>query len=282
MGTMSARIEGGTNIVTVDQMHDARRVETPPGTRKGVAGERRYFTAMALVMIAISVAGFLPAIADPSSRRAQLTPLAAVHGVVYFAWLVLFLVQSRLVATRRIAVHQRLGLAGVLLLAVMIPLGYVTTIEMVRRGFDLSGDQAVDRFAHAGFIDPQFGAVFNLSSLFVFSALAVGALAYRRKREIHKRLMLYATIQMMAAPITHFWGHLGVIRHVSVPVGAALVVAPMVALMLSGVVRDYVVMRRVHPLTGMLAISLLVLSQIQAAVIGPSATWHEFVNWLAR
>lgn len=62
---------------------------------KNVAGERRYFTAMALVMIAISIAGFLPAIVDPSSRRAPLTPLAAVHGMAYFAWLVLLLVQTR-------------------------------------------------------------------------------------------------------------------------------------------------------------------------------------------
>jgi hypothetical protein len=85
-------------------------IQTSLGLRKNVASERRYFTVMALVMIAIAIAGFLPALADPASRRAPLTPLAVVHGVVYLAWLVLFLVQSRLVATGHVAVHRRLGI----------------------------------------------------------------------------------------------------------------------------------------------------------------------------
>src|SRR5579871_2878924 len=225
---------------------------------KKVAGERRYFTVMALVMIAISVAGFLPAIVDPSSRRAPLTPLAAVHGVVYFAWLVLFLVQTRLVAMRRIVVHRRLGIVGVVLLAAMVPLGYVTTIEMVRRGFDLSGDQNVDHYAHAGYIDPQYGAVFNLYGLVAFTVLAAAGLVFRRRSEIHRRFMLYATILLMAAPITHFWGHLNVFKHVGPQLGALLVVAPMAMLMFSCVVRDYVVMRRVHPLT--LALSIILIA----------------------
>lgn len=267
--------------MTVDQADSAPSAETLPRVREDLADDRRYFTCMALVMIAISITGFLPAIVDPSSRRAPLTPLAAVHGIVYFAWLVLFLVQSRLVAMRRINLHRRLGLLGVFLLALMIPLGYVTTIEMVRRGFDLSGDQDIDRYAHAGYIDPQFGAVFNLYALFVFAFLATAALILRRRGEIHKRLVLYANIQIMSAPLAHFLGHTKVFAHVSPQFGAAIVLSPMAILMFSAVVRDYMVLRRVHPLTAVLAVSLFLMLPVQAAVIGPSALWHGFVNWLA-
>jgi hypothetical protein len=254
--------------------------QTALDLKEKVAGERRYFTVMALVMIAIAIAGFLPAIVDPASRRAPLTPLAAVHGMVFFAWLLLFLVQSRLVATGRVAVHRRLGIVGVILLAVMIPLGYVTTIAMVRRGFDLSGDQGVDTAGHG--IDPQYGAVFNLWALVLFAILAAAALACRRRSEIHKRLMLFANIELMGAPNTHFWGHVGAFRHVSVAGGVALVLAPMAILMLSCVVRDYVVLRRVRPLTATLAITLFLMLPLQGNVIGPSAPWHHFVDWLAR
>jgi hypothetical protein len=153
---------------------------------------------------------------------------------------------------------------------------------MVRRGFDLSGDQNVDRYTHAGYIDPQFGAVFNLYGLVAFSILAGAAFAFRHRSEIHKRLMLYATILLMAAPVTHFWGHLNVFKHVGPQIGALLVVAPMAILMFSCVVRDYAVMRRVHPLTLALSIILFAMLPIQATVIGPSATWHHFVDWLAR
>ncbi len=248
---------------------------------KNVAGERRYFTVMALVMIAVSIAGFLPAIVDPASRRAPLTPLAAVHGMAYFTWLVLFLVQTRLVATKRITLHRRLGVAALVLFVLMIPLGYVTTIEMVRRGFDLSGDQNVDHYTHAGYIDPQFGAVFNFYALVAFSLLAAAGFALRRRSEIHRRLMLYATIVLMGAPVTHFWGHLNVFKHVGPQVGAILVVAPMGFLMFSCAVRDFVVLRRVHPLTLALSIILFAMLPVQASVIGPSATWHRLVDWLA-
>jgi hypothetical protein len=64
--------------------------------------ERWYFTAMAIVMIAVSIAGFLPAIVNPVGRRAPLTLLAATHGIVFLAWLLLFLAQSLLAATGRI------------------------------------------------------------------------------------------------------------------------------------------------------------------------------------
>jgi hypothetical protein len=255
--------------------------QTSVGLRRNVAGGRRYFTVMALVMIAISIAGFLPAIVDPASRRAPLTPLAGVHGVVCSAYLVLFFVQTRLIAAGRVAVHRRLGAAGVFLLSLLIPLAYVTTIEMVHRGFDLSGDQGVDSNGH-GALDAEYGAAFNLVALALFAVLAAAGLALRRRSEIHKRLMLYANIELMGAPVTHFWGHTGAFNHVSVPVGAMLVLAPMAILMFSCVVRDFVLMRRVRPLTATLAIILFAMLPIQAGVIGPSAWWHHLVDWLAR
>ena len=60
-------------------------------------------------MIAFSLIAFLPSITHPAERRAPLSALAAAHGVVLFAWLLLFLVQSRLIATHRVAIHRRLG-----------------------------------------------------------------------------------------------------------------------------------------------------------------------------
>jgi hypothetical protein len=111
--------------------------------RSNVLVERRFFTGMALAMIAISLIAFLPSITHPAERRAPLSAVAAAHGVVFFAWLLLFLVQSRLIATHRVAMHRRLGFASIVILALMIPLAYTMTIAMVRRGYDLSGDLSV-------------------------------------------------------------------------------------------------------------------------------------------
>jgi hypothetical protein len=240
--------------------------------------ERWYFTGMAIVMLAVSIAGFMLAIVHPAGRRAPLTLLAATHGIVFFAWLLPFLVQSLLVATRRVGWHQRLGRTSVFLLALIIPLSYATTVDMVRRGFDLSGDQHVDPHPQlVGGLDAYTASVFNFVGLLAFAILAVAAIWYRRRPEIHKRLMLFANFVLMGPPITHLSGHTS--RLALTP---AVVLVPFAMFLLAGVVRDYLVDKRIHLLTAVLAIGIFASFPLQGVVIGPSVAWHDFVAWLAR
>jgi hypothetical protein len=235
--------------------------------------ERWFFTGMALAMIAISLIAFLPSIIHPAERHAPLSALAAAHGVVFFAWLLLFLVQSRLIATHRVAIHRRLGLASIVILALMIPLAYTTSIAMVRRGYDLSGDLSVginNELAHQ--------TVFPLANLLIFSALAIAAVAFRRRPEIHRRLMLFANIELMPAPLAHLIGHTPWLA--SLP--PAIVMVPITAFVAAAVGRDLLVARRIHPLTWGLAIQRMVSGFLEAGPIGSSAAWHHFVHWLAR
>jgi hypothetical protein len=102
--------------------------------------EHWFFIGLTLAMLATSAAGFLPSLLHAAGRRARISPLAAAHGILLLAWLCIFLVQSRLGATENVGLHQRLGVAAGIVLALMIPLAYATTIAMARRGFDLSGD----------------------------------------------------------------------------------------------------------------------------------------------
>jgi hypothetical protein len=238
--------------------------------------DRWYFTGMAIVMLAVSLAGFMPAIVNPVGRRAPLTLLAAAHGIVFLAWLLLFLAQSLLAATGRVQWHRRLGLTSVVLLALIVPLSFETTAAMVRRGFDLSGDQ------HAGYppprgLDVYTASIFNFGSLLTFAILAMAAICYRRRSEIHKRLMLFANITLMGPPITHLIGHLGPL--VLTPL---MVLIPFTLFLLAGVTRDYVAAKRIHPLTAGLAIAIFLSLPIQGAVIGPGGWWHRFAAWLSQ
>jgi ABC-type antimicrobial peptide transport system permease subunit len=226
---------------------------------------------MALAMIAITLVAFLPSIAHPAERRTTLSALAGAHGIVFFAWLLVFLMQSMLIATRHVAWHRRLGLASIVILALMIPLAYTTTIAMVRRGYDLSGDLHIDN-------DPAHETVFPLANLLIFSTLAIAALAYRRRPEIHKRLMLFANIELMPASLAHLLGHTPWLA--SLP--AVIVMVPITALVAAAVGRDLLVARRIHPLTWVLAILRMVSGFLEAGPIGTSATWHHFVYWQAR
>lgn len=239
--------------------------------RRSVFLERWFFTGMALAMLAVATAGFAPSIAQASERRAPVSLLAAAHGMLSFAWLIIFLVQSRLIATARVVLHRRIGLAAAFVLALMIPIGFATTVVMVRRGYDLSGDLNIDR-------DPLSQSVFPFGDLLVFTLLAMAAIGYRRRPEIHKRLMLFANISLMGAPLAHFIGHTP--RLAAMP--GAIIMVPMSLFLMAGVARDYWLMRKVRPLTTVLAGAMLLYGPLRAAVIGPSAAWHTFVTWLVR
>ena len=194
-----------------------------------------------------------------------------VHGVVFSAWLLLFLAQSLLIATRRVAVHRRLGIAGALLVAFMIPLGYATTVEMIRRGFDLSGDLRIEH-------DARPESIFAFNDLLVFGVLAIAALAYRRQADIHKRLMLFANIVLMPAPLAHLIGHTPWLA--AMP--PAIVMVPISLFVIAAVARDFLIARRVHPLTWALAILQLVSGPLDSGPLGASVAWRNVASWLAR
>lgn len=257
-------------------------ITTPhqPSTKASISAflERWYFTGMAAVMITLTLAGFMPAILSPAGRRGPLSTLATVHGIVFFAWLLLFLAQSLLVATRHVAWHRALGPASLFLLALMIPLGFTTTTAMIRRGFDLSGDQHVDPHPVEGVsLDAPTASVFNFASLLTFGVMAAAAICYRRRPEVHKRLMLFANVSLMAAPITHLMGHFP-----RLGLSPAAVLIPYALLLLAVVGRDYLVAKRIRPLTASIAIGMFIFMPIQAAVIGPSYAWQRFALWLSR
>jgi hypothetical protein len=239
------------------------------GIRQRNAIGRWYYPSMAVMMIAVAIAGFAPSIVDPSRRLAPLTPLVAVHGILGFLFLLLFLLQTTLIATRHAALHRRMGIVAVVLLMVLVPVSYMVTVQMVRRGFDLSGDQLTRSDP-----DALFGSIFNFLGVIEFTLLAGTALAYRRRKEIHKRLMLFANISLMGPPITHGLGHFGLLTPFTVLVGLAM-------FFLSAVVGDYLSARRVHPLTASLAVILFLFQPLQA-VVGATAAWHHFAAWLAR
>ena len=243
---------------------------------------RWFFVGMALVFIATSIAGFLPAIVQPATRRAPLTLLAEAHGIVFFAWLLLYLAQSLLVANGRVDLHRRLGLTSIVLLAVMIPLGFTTTTAMVRRGFDLSGDQHVDPHPDGQTsVDAPTASLFNLAALPPFFILAFAAIGYRRRPNIHKRLMLWANITLMTAPIAHLLGHVPSTWLSPAAANAAGLILTILFL-LAPFAGDYVIEKRIRFLTVSMAIGFIALQQLVIFVIAPSAAWHRFAEWMSQ
>ena len=149
------------------------------------------YIVAALACAAIAVTGFARSYYLKSLfGRPSLPPLLHIHGVIMSSWCALFFAQAYLVATHRVRVHRRLGILGAALAFLVVAIGTYTTVEATIREVR---NHVVGPFHYL------FGL--NLVNLLLFAAFVVAALALRSRPDFHKRLMLMATLSMLAPAI---------------------------------------------------------------------------------
>ena len=152
--------------------------------------DRRLYILAAILTPLIVLAGFartyyLKPFFDTPDIAGRIVHL---HGIVMTAWVVLFVVQVSLVATRRTKIHQRLGLLGAGLAALVVVVGVLTALYAAARG------------SSPGPPPLQF-LIIPLGDMLIFSILIGLALYFRRKLHVHKRLMLLAAINLLMPAI---------------------------------------------------------------------------------
>jgi hypothetical protein len=151
--------------------------------------KRYFFVAMAALVILTVFVGFAPSFYLRSAFHPdhELSVLLHVHGLVFSTWIILFLVQTVLIAKGSRTLHQRLGWFTVAVAVLMLLLVGAATAEQMRRGLPLA-EAATDISLNS------FGAI-------MFAVPLVGAIYYRKRPDWHKRLMLCATLALLGAPI---------------------------------------------------------------------------------
>jgi hypothetical protein len=115
--------------------------------------------------------------------------LVHVHGAVMTAWVALFVVQVGLVASHRTRLHMKLGILGSVLALLVFVVGTITSLAAAARGSAVPGWQ------------PLPFLVIPLGDMLAFAALVGAALYYRRKLDIHKRLMLLSALNLLPAAV---------------------------------------------------------------------------------
>jgi hypothetical protein len=225
--------------------------------------QRRFYFFMSLVMALVVAYGFHFTIGTNLFHPAIRPPaILWVHAATFATWLGLFIVQTGLVTTRNVALHKRLGLAGIALGAAVFIVGVSTTVAMMRF-----------HAAHPGpNVTPLAFAIIPFNDMLAFAALLGTAVALRVKdREAHRRLMLMATCVLTAAG----WGRFPFIPGTWFYAGVDF-------LILLGVTRDLVVMRRVHPIY-LYALPAIIAGQLAAVTIFTTepAWWMVVVRAIA-
>jgi hypothetical protein len=202
-------------------------------TRPGIPWRDRpddwfYFVSGWLVLAAL-VYGFSQTISQNLLHAAvPRPPILWVHAGAFSAWIGLFLLQSALVRSRRVRWHRRLGVAGLILGAMIPPIGVATALVMAR--FDVVQGLRDQAYAAAHLSIPLNDMIFFASTLFA-------AAWWRKRPDVHRRLMLVATCLLTSAAFPRF---------PFIMITALRWYPGVDALLLLAVARDLSVQRRIH------------------------------------
>ncbi|MCY1064280.1 hypothetical protein OV090_05890 [Nannocystis sp. RBIL2] len=226
-------------------------------SRASIGRPGGFFVVSAAVALALPAIGFGRSFVVPWSRG-QLTPspLLVAHAVAFFAWVVLLLVQALLVRGRRVDLHRRLGWAGVGLAVLMLGTGLAVALGSTARALAEGGGPAA-----SGFL------LRLLLELGLFAAFAGVGIALRRRPEAHRRLMLLATMSLMAAASAR------------VPLLVDWPIAVMLVLVGSLAVFDLADRRRVHAAT-LWGGAALMSVQLAWQPLSETRTWQATAPWL--
>jgi|SRR5450631_2236343 len=222
----------------------------------------KFYVGMAVGITAIIVWGFVPTyFLRPYYQTSELRPLLHLHGALFTSWLLLLIVQTSLVAAKRTDIHRRLGVAGAVLAVLMVVVGFIVAVHAARRGVAPLGIPAL------AFL------VIPLGDITTFAILVGAALLNRAKPETHKRLMLLATLALLAPGV----GRLP-FAFISGPIQIYALVD---AVLLICILYDVITRKRVHPAYIWGGLFLVLSQPLRLALSGTSA-WMAFAQWLAK
>jgi hypothetical protein len=156
--------------------------------------DRNFFLTWMILIWAGVLSGFVPEIVQHFVKREPAyPPIIHVHGAVFVGWLALLTAQILLIRAGRWRIHQRLGVAGAGLAAIMLVVGPATAVVMDRLEFGTPKDST-----------PFL--IVQLTDMASFAVLAGSGLALRGRPAAHKRLMLMATLYIADAGFARFQG----------------------------------------------------------------------------
>jgi hypothetical protein len=158
---------------------------------------RFFYTGAAALLLVLMFLGFqqfyLHGKAFPNRPLAPpIRNLIISHGVVMSAWLVLLLTQTLLIANGKYKVHMMLGRVGAVLAACILILGLRMGIEVTR----ITPPEV--RLWNMPY--KQFMAV-PIISVMIFAGFVAVGVWYRRRPEVHRPMMLLATMAAIPAAL---------------------------------------------------------------------------------
>lgn len=217
---------------------------------------RYFYLAASLLIAGIVVWGFSHTINDNLFHPSVPRPLILwFHGAAFSGWVAFFIFQSALVRTHNVKWHRFFGWFGAGLGTAMVVLGFTTAVIMGRFDTYRLHEPGSDGFLIVPFFD-----------MVAFGTCLALAIAWRKKSELHRRLIFIATCGLLDAAfgrVDYIYNH-------------GLFFWCLDGVILLGVLRDLFVTRRVHK------VYLYALPPLIAVQAFVTYTWMSSSAWWVR
>jgi hypothetical protein len=207
------------------------------------------------------------------------SPLLHLHALLFSAWTLFFFMQTAFIAKARVERHRAWGLLGISLATAMVLVGIAVA------------DEALARRLAAGFGDrARAFHIATMTMMVLFAGFFCAAIVHVRRPEIHKRLMLLATISILPPAIARVFYLINVGMSSGLRPGLApprtveSVLAPALiadALILVGMIYDLRTRGRIHP-TYVIGGAIMVSVQVLRAPVSTTQWWYGVTDFLAR
>ena len=226
--------------------------------------DRLFYTSMGIAIALTGVIGFaqtyyLAPFFDAPPGTPEIDGLLHVHGAVFTLWLVLNVVQPALIASKNRKAHRKLGYIGAVVALLMIVVGNIAGIAAMHR--DIPG------------MDERAFYVLPFFAINVFAVIVALAVYWRNRAETHKRLMLLATVNLLAAAFAR-WPVVYTTGNPFLYFGLADLFIVAMA------VRDLRTRGRLHPVVLWGGLAIIVSQPLRLAISGTPA-WLAFASWAA-
>ncbi len=241
----------------------------------------KFYFGMSLVFALIAFAGFTPTYVAPVTfGEFGGPPILHLHGLLFFAWTILLILQTRL-AQSSLQTHRAFGLAGISLATAML----FTAGIIIVRSLGIAVENGNEASARALSVVPVLG-ISTFAICFAF------AIANIRRPDNHKRFMILATIVLLPAAFARMLFMLfapeGTARpEISAPVADidfalnAIIVPALLAdsLLIAAIVYDWRTRGRPHRIYVIGGLCILA-SQLLRPVIAKTDAWHSVTDAL--
>ncbi len=245
-----------TNAIAVADAIEPRTHRPNVGTRPGVR-RRPFYIGVSLLMGLIVIVGFWPTYFGPLMLGTISQPiLIHLHATVFTGWLVLFLTQVVLAASGRVAWHVRLGRVGTGYGVLVVIVGLLTGISRSAHRFQLGlGGE------HLLFV--------AIADMTVFSIFFGAAIAFRRRPQVHKRLMMVAATMLLVAAAS---------RMAFLPL-LSMRQAVWVSPILLAMAYDFRAQRVIHPVY-LIGLAAFFVRALSPGILADTDTWSSVAHWL--